>query len=298
MWWFVLLLQIGMEERDTFKCTVLWRSVGMTATAVLVKGTPFKFTVVGVNRDRGGVEFCTGSTGVCAKCSELCRAFESFSSSCRGCLYVFIFYVQWTYCIFSVLSPYAGLSHWCCKHYSQPCKLLHHSVAGEVLPFLFLGWFASPPTEKRAMKLVISLSSNPRGFGFLQVFPVVQSLPAWVGPGGLELLGGVLSINVLAPLFLVALTVILCQSVRESSIINDVMTVTKVDQCFPQLTSDFLHFLELGCFWRQSFVWNFIGFLKNFNGLNKRSTLQFATYVSKDVKFLHESFLWHIAVLL
>ncbi|CAK9249611.1 unnamed protein product, partial [Sphagnum jensenii] len=62
----------------------------------------------------------------------------------------------------------------------------------------------------------------------LQVFPVVQSLPAWVGPGGLELLGGVLSINVLAPLFLVALTVILCQSVRESSIINDIMTVTKV----------------------------------------------------------------------
>jgi APA family basic amino acid/polyamine antiporter len=98
------------------------------------------------------------------------------------------------------------------------------------------------------MKLVISLSSDPKGFGFLQVFPVVQSLPAWVGPGGLELLGGVLSINVLAPLFLVALTVILCQGVRESSIINDVMTVTKVDQCFPQLTSDFLHFLELGCF--------------------------------------------------
>jgi hypothetical protein len=30
---------------------------------------------------------------------------------------------------------------------------------------------------------------------------------------------------------------------------------------------------------------------ENLNGLNKRSTFQFATYVSKDVKFLHESFL-------
>lgn len=62
----------------------------------------------------------------------------------------------------------------------------------------------------------------------LQVFPVVKALPAWVGPGGLELCGGVFSINVLAPLLLVGLTIILCRGVRESSMLNDVMTVTKI----------------------------------------------------------------------
>ncbi|KAG0589145.1 hypothetical protein M758_2G248900 [Ceratodon purpureus] len=62
----------------------------------------------------------------------------------------------------------------------------------------------------------------------LQVFPVVETLPAWVGPGGLELCGGVVSINVVAPLLLVGLTIILCQGIKESSVVNDVMTVTKI----------------------------------------------------------------------
>lgn len=57
---------------------------------------------------------------------------------------------------------------------------------------------------------------------------MMKTLPAWIGPGGYELFGGVVSINVLAPLILVGLTIILCQGVRESSIINDVMTVIKV----------------------------------------------------------------------
>jgi amino acid transporter len=63
---------------------------------------------------------------------------------------------------------------------------------------------------------------------FTQVFPVVKALPAWVGPGGLDLCGGLVSINVVAPLLLVGITIILCQGVKESSVVNDVMTVTKV----------------------------------------------------------------------
>jgi len=62
----------------------------------------------------------------------------------------------------------------------------------------------------------------------LQVFPAVKALPAWVGPGGLELCDGVFSINVIAPLLLIGLTIILCQGVKESSVVNDVMTVSKV----------------------------------------------------------------------
>uniref|UniRef100_A0A7I4AQR7 Cationic amino acid transporter C-terminal domain-containing protein n=1 Tax=Physcomitrium patens TaxID=3218 RepID=A0A7I4AQR7_PHYPA len=62
----------------------------------------------------------------------------------------------------------------------------------------------------------------------LQIFPIVKALPPWVGPGGLELFGGALSINVIAPLLLVGLTIILCQGVKESSVVNDVMTIAKV----------------------------------------------------------------------
>lgn len=44
----------------------------------------------------------------------------------------------------------------------------------------------------------------------------------------MELCDGVFSINVVAPLLLVGLTIILCQGVKESTVVNDVMTVTKV----------------------------------------------------------------------
>ncbi|XP_031502797.1 cationic amino acid transporter 9, chloroplastic [Nymphaea colorata] len=52
-------------------------------------------------------------------------------------------------------------------------------------------------------------------------------LPDWIGSGQ-ELFGGVLSINVLAPILLVILTIILCQGVQESALVNSVMTATKV----------------------------------------------------------------------
>lgn len=62
----------------------------------------------------------------------------------------------------------------------------------------------------------------------LQSIPALSGIPVIFGPGGLELFGGLLSINVLAPVLLALLTLILCQGVRESSLLNDFMTLSKV----------------------------------------------------------------------
>ncbi|CAM6095013.1 unnamed protein product [Calypogeia fissa] len=62
----------------------------------------------------------------------------------------------------------------------------------------------------------------------LQSIPVLPTIPVIFGPGGLELLGGWLSINLLAPVLLALITFVLCQGVRESSTVNDVMTITKI----------------------------------------------------------------------
>ncbi|KAJ7519305.1 hypothetical protein O6H91_20G033100 [Diphasiastrum complanatum] len=60
-------------------------------------------------------------------------------------------------------------------------------------------------------------------------FPAVNSWwPAWMGPGGQELLGGWLSINILAPVLLIGISSVLCLGVRESATMNGVMTATKV----------------------------------------------------------------------
>ncbi|XP_077244986.1 cationic amino acid transporter 9, chloroplastic-like isoform X2 [Tasmannia lanceolata] len=62
----------------------------------------------------------------------------------------------------------------------------------------------------------------------LELIPFLKdSFPSWIGHGK-ELFGGVLSINLLAPILLVLLTIILCQGVGESSIVNSFMTATKV----------------------------------------------------------------------
>ncbi|KAL6323047.1 hypothetical protein AAG906_024617 [Vitis piasezkii] len=55
-----------------------------------------------------------------------------------------------------------------------------------------------------------------------------ENIPSWIGHGGEEFLGGALSINILAPILLVLLTIILCRGVGESSAVNCFMTVTKV----------------------------------------------------------------------
>jgi len=61
----------------------------------------------------------------------------------------------------------------------------------------------------------------------LELFPVLKdNIPKWIGHG--QNVGDVLSINILAPILLVLLTLILCQGVRESSVVNSLMTVTKV----------------------------------------------------------------------
>ncbi|KAK4270006.1 hypothetical protein QN277_023095 [Acacia crassicarpa] len=61
----------------------------------------------------------------------------------------------------------------------------------------------------------------------LELFPVFkENIPLWFGHG--QDIGGVLSINLLAPILLVLLTIILCWGVGESSAVNSFMTVTKV----------------------------------------------------------------------
>ncbi|KAL3615537.1 Cationic amino acid transporter 9, chloroplastic [Castilleja foliolosa] len=61
----------------------------------------------------------------------------------------------------------------------------------------------------------------------LELIPFLKdNIPSWVGHG--EDVFGALSINILAPILLVLLTVVLCRGVGESSILNSIMTVTKI----------------------------------------------------------------------
>ncbi|KAI8556761.1 hypothetical protein RHMOL_Rhmol05G0280100 [Rhododendron molle] len=62
----------------------------------------------------------------------------------------------------------------------------------------------------------------------LELFPFFKdNIPSWIGHGGEEFLGA-LSINVLAPILLVLLTIVLSLRVGESSVLNSVMTTAKV----------------------------------------------------------------------
>ncbi|KAG8391540.1 hypothetical protein BUALT_Bualt01G0198300 [Buddleja alternifolia] len=61
----------------------------------------------------------------------------------------------------------------------------------------------------------------------LELIPFLKhNIPNWVGHG--EEVLGALSINILAPIILVLLTLVLCRGVGESSLLNAIMTVTKV----------------------------------------------------------------------
>lgn len=63
----------------------------------------------------------------------------------------------------------------------------------------------------------------------LELFPFFkENTPNWIGHGGEEFLGGALSINILAPILLLLLTVILCRGIGESSALNSFMTATKI----------------------------------------------------------------------
>lgn len=74
----------------------------------------------------------------------------------------------------------------------------------------------------------ISRSLASYAVALLEIFPAFKgTIPLWMGSGK-ELFGGVLSLNILAPILLALLTFVLCQGVRESSAVNSVMTATKV----------------------------------------------------------------------
>ncbi|VAI47680.1 unnamed protein product [Triticum turgidum subsp. durum] len=63
---------------------------------------------------------------------------------------------------------------------------------------------------------------------FLELIPSVKgNVPSWIGHGE-EFFGGVVSVNILAPILLVILTVILCRGVKESSAVNTFMTTLKI----------------------------------------------------------------------
>ncbi|GMH22368.1 hypothetical protein Nepgr_024211 [Nepenthes gracilis] len=62
----------------------------------------------------------------------------------------------------------------------------------------------------------------------LELFPSVKGhIPHWIGHGSAHFLG-VFSLNALAPILLLLLTIVLCRGVGESSAVNSFMTVTKV----------------------------------------------------------------------
>ena len=63
---------------------------------------------------------------------------------------------------------------------------------------------------------------------FLDLIPFLKGhIPNWIGHGE-EFFGGVISINILAPILLILLTAILCYGVKESSAVNTFMTTLKV----------------------------------------------------------------------
>lgn len=63
----------------------------------------------------------------------------------------------------------------------------------------------------------------------IQIVPSSASwLPAVLLPGGMSLLGGYLSLNLLAPLILLVLTFLLSSGVKESVLVNGAMTTLKV----------------------------------------------------------------------
>ncbi|KAK6918645.1 Cationic amino acid transporter, C-terminal [Dillenia turbinata] len=58
--------------------------------------------------------------------------------------------------------------------------------------------------------------------------PIFKEIPSWIGHGGKEYLGGAISLSLLAPILLALLTIILCQGVGKSAMINSIMTILKI----------------------------------------------------------------------
>ncbi|XP_042509410.1 cationic amino acid transporter 9, chloroplastic-like [Macadamia integrifolia] len=64
----------------------------------------------------------------------------------------------------------------------------------------------------------------------LEIFPIFkENVPSWMGGhGGKEFFGGVISINILAPILIAMVTIVLCQGVGGLSVLNLFMTLTKI----------------------------------------------------------------------
>ncbi|KAF6149919.1 hypothetical protein GIB67_008640, partial [Kingdonia uniflora] len=108
----------------------------------------------------------------------------------------------------------------------------------------------------------------------LELFPFFKdNIPNWIGHGGKEFFGGVVSINILAPILLALLTIILCRGVGESSVLNACMTGTKVVIV--------LIVIAVGAF--QIDVSNWTPFAPNgFKAIVTGSTVVFFAYVGFD----------------
>lgn len=103
--------------------------------------------------------------------------------------------------------------------------LYTYSAFNELTAFLV---FAQLMLDYHIGAASIARSLASYAVALLELFPSIKgNIPSWIGHGSDDFLG-VFSINVLAPIFLFILTAVLCWGVGESSIVNSVMTVTKV----------------------------------------------------------------------
>lgn len=63
----------------------------------------------------------------------------------------------------------------------------------------------------------------------LELFPHFRdNIPNWIGHGGQKFFGEIFSINILAPILLLILTIILCWGVQQSTVANSIMTGMKI----------------------------------------------------------------------
>lgn len=104
--------------------------------------------------------------------------------------------------------------------------LYTYSAFNELTAFLV---FAQLMLDYHIGAASIARSLSSYVVSIFELFPIFKdNIPDWIGHGGQQLLGGAISINILAPILLVLLTVILCRGIGESSAINSFMTALKV----------------------------------------------------------------------
>ncbi|XP_020577938.1 cationic amino acid transporter 9, chloroplastic [Phalaenopsis equestris] len=104
--------------------------------------------------------------------------------------------------------------------------LYSYTAFNEITAFLV---FAQLMLDYHIGAASIARSLASYWISLLELFPFLKGIfPSWIGHGGFEVFGGIMSINILAPILLLILTVILCCGVKESSAVNSYMTSLKV----------------------------------------------------------------------